>query len=187
MTLLRSLFVLMALALAPALAPLAAHAEELLPMPAKGVDGMWIEDWMRPSTGDLTKDRALAAAEGKVLAIFWERDGCEFCAQLHGYALRMPALHRYVAERFYAVRLDFYGQKKFIDLDGAERTEQDMKLRHKVVGTPAIEFHTADGVEVLRIPGYVEPPVLKAAFEFVDTGAYKTTNINAFLHTRPLQ
>ncbi len=184
MQLIRALFVLVLFALAPAVASAQAA---LLPMPEKGPDGMWIEDWMRPSTGDLTKDRALAAAEGKVLAVFWERDGCEFCAQLHGVALRMPTLHRYVAERFYAVRLDFYGRKKFIDFDGVERDEQDIKLRHKVIGTPSIEFHTADGVEVLRIPGYVEPPVLAAAFEFVDTGAYKTTNINAFLRTRPLQ
>lgn len=161
-------------------------AEPLLPMPVKGANGMWIEDWFRPSTGDLTKDLALAAAEGKVLAVFWERDGCTFCAQLHGEALRMPSLHVYVAERFYPVQLDFYGAKKVIDFDGVERTEVEIKLAHRILGTPAIEFRTPDKIEVLRIPGYVEPPVLAAAFEFVDIGAYKTTNISAFLRTRKL-
>ena len=157
-----------------------------LPAPKKGADGMFIEAWFRPTTGDLTRDAALAAEEGKPLAIFWELDGCEFCALLHNQALRIPALHAYVSDRFYPVQLDHQGDRTIRDFDGTMATERDLAGRHRARGTPTIEFITADGEVVLRIPGYVEPPVLKGAFEYVDTGAYRETNINDWLQARGL-
>lgn len=158
----------------------------LLPAPTLDADGLYVAAWYRPSSGDLARDAALAAEEGKILAIFWERKGCPFCALLHNQALRIPALHAYVADRFYAVRLNFHGERAMRDFDGETFTESEVAGRHRAYGTPTLEFRTADGKEVLRIPGYVEPPVLQSAFEYVDTGAYRQTNINAWLKSRDL-
>lgn len=166
----------------------AAPAEAaLLPAPTLDADGMFVEAWFHPTTGDLSRDAALAAAEGKTLAIFWELEGCEFCALLHNQALRIPALHAYVSDRFYAVQLDYGGSKEVRDFDGVAAAERDMARRRRARGTPTIEFISADGEVVLRIPGYLQPPVLLAAFEYVDTGAYRETNINAWLESRGLR
>ena len=163
----------------------AAPAEPaLLPAPTIGADGMFVEAWFRPTTGDLSRDAALAASEGKPLAIFWELEGCEYCALLHNQALRIPALHAYVAERFYAVQLDYQGDKMIRDFDGVEAAERDMARRHRARGTPTIEFLATDGEVILRIPGYPQPAVLQGAFEYVDTGAYRESNINDWLQAR---
>src|SRR3954462_6712073 len=98
------------------MAPVAARAE-LLPSPAIGADGLFVEDWFRPTSGDLRRDLALAAGEGKVLAVFWERAGCEFCALLHLDALRDPQLRAFPAQRFHTVRLDRYGSAPITDFD----------------------------------------------------------------------
>ncbi len=159
---------------------------ELLPAPTIGPDGLFVEAWFRPTTGDLSRDVALAAGEGKVLAIFWELDGCGFCALLHNEALRIPELHAYVSDRFYAVQLDYQGDRIIRDFDGVEAAERDIASRHRARGTPTIEFLTADAEVVLRIPGYAEPPILLGAFEYVDTGAYRESNINDWLQAQGL-
>lgn len=159
----------------------------LLPMPTLDADGHWVEPWFRPTTGDMARDAALAESEGKFLAIFWEMEGCEFCALLHTKALRVPAVHAYVTDRFYVVRLDYRGSNDIRDFDGVTAAERDIARRHRVRGTPTLEFLTTDGEVVLRIPGYVEPSVLEAALEYVDTGAYAESNINDWLAARGLR
>ena len=161
-------------------------ADGLLPAPTLGADGMWIEAWERPTTGDLSRDAALAAAEGKLLVVIWEREGCPYCLQLHTHDYRIPALHAYMADKFYVVRLDFYGGHTIRDFDGTTVSEHEIAGRHRTVGTPTLEFYNADRKEVLRIPGYVEPDILQAAFEFADTGAYRQSNINTWLRERNL-
>ncbi len=170
------------------LAPGAAPPEQAgwFPAPTLGADGLWIEPWYRETTWDLAQDAKLAAGEGKLLAVFWERQGCQFCLALHTIALRMPELHGYVADRFYVVRLDFLGERPVRDFDGYTAPQFEIASRHRAPGTPTIEFREGDGKEVLRIPGYVEPPTLLAAFEFADTRAYRETTINAWLKARGL-
>ena len=159
---------------------------ELLPSPALGRDGLFVEDWFRPTTGDLRRDLALAAGEGKVLALFWERAGCEYCAMLHLDALRDPQLRSFPAQRFYSVRLDRHGTLPVIDLDGVSRKQSELAERHGVIGTPTFSFRIADGREVLRLPGYADPPVLLAAFEYVEYGAWAHTGFVAWLQKRGL-
>lgn len=149
--------------------------------PKVGADGLFAEDFYRTSTFDMAKDLALAIGEGKPLAIFWEREYCEYCAQLHNEALVLPELHRYVADRFYVVRFDFHGKRMVTDFDGTRVTEEQMRTRHRVLGTPTLSFRIEGFKEVLRIPGYVEPDVLGAAFEFVDAGVYVKMGIGAYL------
>ena len=155
-------------------------------MPVLGVDGLWVEDWFRESMGDLRADLAAAAAEGRILAIFWERPGCEYCERLHVEAMREPALRDIVAGRLYAVRFHRYGRKPIVGFDGVVRTEEQLAIHHAVIGTPTVEFRIADGSEVARIPGYAAPPVLLAAFEYVLLGAYVHTSMLDWLVARGL-
>ena len=130
----------------------AAAAQQLFPEPELAPDGLWAEAWLRPPSGDLRADLAAAADEGRILALFWEDPGCEYCARLHQVALRIPALRNYVANRFYSVRVERFGAKPLVDFDGTESTESEVAIRHSVEGTPAIEFRLANGIEVYRGP-----------------------------------
>jgi thioredoxin-related protein len=172
---------------APAsIAEIDAETPGLLPMPELDADGMWTADFYRPSTGDLVRDSAAATAEGKLLVVMWERRGCEFCMLLHTKTLRIPAMHDYLADKFYVVRYNFYGEKPLRDIDGQMLTEEQVAQRHRAQGTPTMEFRTAEGKEVLRIPGLIEVPVMEAVFDYVLTGTYKQMNVNEYLRSKNL-
>ncbi len=167
------------------LSPLAARAD-MLPAPALGRDGLFVEDWLRPTTGDLRQDLAHATAEGKVLALFLERAGCEWCQLMHLEALRDSELRTFPAERFYSVRLDRTGSSLVTDFEGNLRRVSALTDRMGVIGTPTLSFRIADGREVLRLPGYAEPPVLGAAFEYVAYSAWAYASFPAWLEKRGL-
>lgn len=168
------------------LCDIARGVEPMLLPPPLGRDGLFVEDWLRASSGDLRRDLDLAAGEGKVLVLIWERAGCEYCAMLHLEALRDPALRDYAARRFYSVRLDRLAEQPVIDFDGVRRPQHAVAVRHGVLGTPTMEFLLADGREVLRLPGYADPRILLAAFEYVQFGGYLHTGIVGWLQKRGL-
>jgi thioredoxin-related protein len=157
---------------------------DLLPQPELGADGLWVQDWYQPTTGDLREDLAAAAREGKILALFWEAAGCQYCAQMHMTALRMPEVRDYITDRFYAVRLDRFGSLPIIDFDGHTQSERSIAALHRVQGTPAVEFRLADGTEVFRLPGFAEPVIFQAIFEYVHTGGYLSDPVLDWLRSR---
>lgn len=163
-----------------------AAATELLPQPELGADGLWIQDWYRPTTGDLRQDLAAASREGKILALFWEAAGCQYCTQMHLTALRMPEVRDYITGRFYAVRLDRFGALPIVDFDGQSRAERSIAVLHRVRGTPAVEFRLADGTEVFRLPGFAQPAIFRAVFEYVHTGGYLSAPVLDWLRVRSL-
>ena len=175
-------FLFVALLLAAGAAP----AQELYPFPELAPDGMWAASWMHPSSGDLRTDLAAAADQGLILALFWEDAGCEYCTRLHQVAFRIPALRNYVANRFYSVRVERYGEEPLVDFDGTPLTESEVATLHSIEGTPAIEFRIANGVEVYRIPGYADPRILLSLFEFVQEGGYLRTSDVQWLRERNL-
>ncbi|MBT5860844.1 MAG: thioredoxin fold domain-containing protein [Alphaproteobacteria bacterium] len=168
------------------IAALPVEASELLPQPTVGADGFWVADWFHPTTGDLRRDLAAASAEGKILAVFWEAEGCQYCTKMHLTSLRDPDVRAYINHRFYVVRLDRYGSELIIDFDGETRTQAATSAHHHVVGTPAIEFRLADGEEVFRLPGFAQPAIFRAVFEYVHTGGYLSANIMDWLRAKRL-
>ena len=76
--------------------------------------------------------------------------------------------------------------RSVIDFDGRVGREAEVAERMGVIGTPTLSFRIADGREVLRLPGYAEPPVLLAAFEYVQFGAWASGGFPAWLQKRGL-
>ncbi|MBM3506393.1 MAG: hypothetical protein FJX64_01450 [Alphaproteobacteria bacterium] len=162
---------------------LPSRAADLLPMPALDAKGFYLAEWQRPTTGDVSQDLARATAEGKVLAMFWEMSPCPYCTQMHA-ALRDPALRALAGDGMYSVRYDKLGARDVVDFNGVPRTEREIGLAHKVIGSPTIVFRTADKRDVGRVPGYVNPKFLQAALEFATEGAYKDRTIAAWLRAK---
>lgn len=153
-----------------------------VPRDAKGFHA---PDWFRPQTFDLRRDLAAARAEQKPLVIFWEMVPCIFCDVLHDKALQDPAMRAYVADRFYCVRYDRQGKQTLYDFNGAERTERDTSFAHRVLGTPTLEFRTADLREPIRVQGFLGYNLLQSSFEYVDERGYEKLGFAAWLRQRP--
>lgn len=161
-----------------------AAAEELLPAPEVGEDGLWTEDWIVHTSGDLRRDLEIASRQGKILALFWEEKNCQYCAALHLGPLRRPDLRSFFDHSFYAVRFKVSGGIKLVGLDGNIYTERELALQHNVLGTPTIEFRLSDGREVFRLPGSAGPEILLAAFEYVTLGGYLSMSFARWMEER---
>lgn len=147
---------------------------KLLKQPKLSPEGFWIEDFYQASNGSLAEDLAAARAAGKILLVLWERPYCEYCQVLHTEYLRDPQLHAYVKDTFYTVPYDYYADKPiYRDFDGQVLSGVALARKHRVVGTPQLEFRVDGAKEVLRIPGLVEPTILLAAFQFADKEIWK--------------
>ncbi|MCB2101371.1 MAG: thioredoxin fold domain-containing protein [Rhodobacterales bacterium] len=152
--------------------------------PTGGANGLYAQPWLQPSTGDLSKDLAAAGAQGKVLMVIWEQAGCIYCRRLHEVNFKVADTVRLITDVFYPVQLDWRGTGLLTDFDGERAPLWTIGQRHKVGGTPIIEFHRPGEGEVFRLPGYAEPPLFHGALQYVRDGAYKDMPIKDWFRAR---
>jgi len=151
-----------------------AQAESRLQLASADTKSIRWEPWIKKSTGDLSKDLALAAADGKALAVIWEQVFCHYCDRMHEVNLKIPDIANYIAKNFYVVTFDMHGDTDVVSFDGKKMSETKLAKISQVRGTPTIVFFTPDKKEVARMPGYGQPAVFKKVFEFVIEKGYQT-------------
>jgi len=170
-------------ALAPALA-------DDIPEAKLGKNGLHIQPWFSDSTGDLSKDLELAQAEGKTLAVLWEQEGCSYCLKMHKVNFRDHKTVDYIKKNFRVVQMEMNGDGKFIDFNGKKLAENELSDKHRITGTPMIEFYktTAAGAkEVFRMPGFADLPLFTMVFEYVNEGGYEVASLGTWLKARTAQ
>lgn len=148
------------------------RAEAQMPAAADGFKVHFPEPWINKTTGDLSKDLARATAEGRILAVFWEQEGCHYCQQMHEVTFQIPEIVDYIKKNFYTVQLDMRGAGRIAGFDGKPMSETKLGQNFQVRGTPTTIFYTVEGGEVARMPGYAQPIVFKKVFEFVAEKGY---------------
>jgi thioredoxin-related protein len=151
-----------------------ARAEARLQLASTDVQSIRWEPWIKKSTGDLSKDLALAVGEGKVLTVMWEQEFCSYCDRMHEVNLKIPDIAEYIEKNFYVVTFDMHGDTDVVSLEGEKMSESKLAKISQVRGTPTIAFFTPDKKEVARMPGYGQPAVFKKVFEFVIEKGYQT-------------
>jgi thioredoxin-related protein len=149
-----------------------------------GAHDLMNQPWFQETTGDLRRDLARAQADGRILVLLWEQEGCPYCLQMHQEAFRDPGLVDYLTGRFHVIQLNLWGERALTDLDGARRTEAEMARSHRVGGTPSLEFRVAGGQEVFRMPGYAPPPIFLGVLEYVATGGYEHHTIQTWFKAK---
>jgi thioredoxin-related protein len=128
MTLLRSLSVVLLLAVTPALAV------------EVGDDGLHKPTWLRETFKDLREDLAEANAEGKRLLITVEQRGCIYCTEMHESVFPDPEIDALIREHYFVVQMNLFGDVEVTDFDGTVLTEKDMAMRWGVMFTPTLIF-----------------------------------------------
>ena len=129
---LRRLFIAAALILP--LAGLPAGAVEV------GEDGLHKQPWMRLTFKDLREDLADANAEGKRLALMIEQRGCIYCKQMHEEIYPQPMISELIAENFFVVQINMFGDEEVIDFDGTAMPEKRIVRRWGALFTPTVIF-----------------------------------------------
>jgi len=152
--------------------------------------GLHIQPWFSSSTGDLAKDLELAQADGKTLAVLWEQEGCSYCLKMHKVNFRDHKTVDYVKKNFRVVQMNLRGENKVTDFNGKKLAEDALAAKHRITGTPMIEFYktTAAGAkEVFRMPGFADLPLFTMVFEYVNEGGYAVASLGTWLKARTAQ
>jgi thioredoxin-related protein len=147
-------------------------------VPAFGQTGNFANElqvpaWFRISFLDLRDDAKDAAKAGKNVMLFFDQEGCTWCKRLLEVDLAQPELADYTRSHFEAIELNVRGSREVTWFDGKARTEKDLAAFLKVRYTPTLLFLDAKGNVVLRANGYYPPPRLRAALDYVASGAYR--------------
>jgi len=156
----------------------------LLPAPSLDSHGLYVEPWFEHGPLDLRTAARRAADDGKVLALLWEQRGCGYCRELHTVNLRMPRIAEYLARHFAVYQLDTHADDPVRDRSGAAVSQRRLAGRNRIPGTPTIQFFDADGQEVYRLPGYANPVVFAAAFEYVAEKGYESGSFRDWVRER---
>lgn len=105
-----------------------------------GDDGLHKTPWMRETFKDLREDLEEANAEGKRLVLFFEQRGCIYCTKMHEEVFPKPEISSYIADNFFVVQLNLYGDVEVTDFDGETLSEKDMARKWGILFTPTMMF-----------------------------------------------
>lgn len=108
-----------------------------------GEDGLHKSPFLRETFKDLAEDMRTAASEGKRLAIMIEQRGCVYCGKLHEEILAAPEVASVIAESYYIIQLNMFGDLEVTDVDGVVMSEKDIVRRWGILYTPTILFMPA--------------------------------------------
>ena len=170
-----------------------AFAEELLPEPAVGDNGLHTQDWFVDSFLDIGEDLAEAKAAGKGLVIIFEQAGCPYCREMHQVNLRRPDFVAQIKETFHVVQLDLRGAREATDTDGEKLPEGQLARKWGVAFTPTLLFFAKDADPAGKpanmaasavMPGYFKPFHFASMFDYVASGGYKHAHFQDFIVER---
>lgn len=120
----------------------------LIPLPAMaaelGDDGLHDAPWIEETFMDLREDLEDAASQGRRLAVIIEQRGCIYCDKMHEEVFVVPEIEQMLAEDFYVVQINMFGDIEVTDFDGEAMSEKDMVRRWNMLFTPTILFFPPD-------------------------------------------
>ncbi|GLO70815.1 thioredoxin [Phaeobacter inhibens] len=161
-----------------------------------GDDGLHKTPWMRDTFKDLREDLEEANAEGKRLVLFFEQRGCIYCTKMHEEVFPKPEISSYIADNFFVVQLNLYGDVEVTDFDGETLSEKDMARKWGILFTPTMMFLPQEVSEVPApqaavsiMPGAFGLGTTLDMFTWVKEERYKLDNGEDFqrYHARRIQ
>lgn len=162
-----------------------------------GDDGLHKTEWMRDTFKDLREDLDEANAEGKRLVLFFEQRGCIYCTKMHNEVFPRPEVSQYIADNYFVVQMNLYGDTEVTDFDGEVLSEKNMARRWNVLFTPTILFLpeevgegvTAQQAAVAVMPGAFGAGTTLDMFTWVAEKRYLLDNGEDFqrYHARRIQ
>ncbi|UWR93628.1 thioredoxin family protein [Phaeobacter inhibens] len=161
-----------------------------------GDDGLHKTPWMRETFKDLREDLEEANAEEKRLVLFFEQRGCIYCTKMHEEVFPKPEISSYIADNFFVVQLNLYGDVEVTDFDGETLSEKDMARKWGILFTPTMMFLPQEVSEVPApqaavsiMPGAFGVGTTLDMFTWVKEERYKLDNGEDFqrYHARRIQ
>lgn len=130
-----------------------------------------LPNWFKPSFLNLQEDLREAHAKGKDLMLYVSAPGCSYCEQFLKVTLAEADIRAYSQHYFDVVALNALGDIEITTPGGQPMRESEFVHAIGAQYTPTVVFYRyqADGQarRVLRLRGYYEPYVFRAALDYV--------------------
>ena len=123
--------------------------------------------WFKDSFLNLKEDIEEARQHGKRVILMFTQNGCPYCSALVERNLSQREIETTMKEKFDVVAINLWGDKEVVGLDGKTYTEKSYSAAQKIQFTPSLLFYDETGKIVLRLNGYVPPPRMQAALDWV--------------------
>jgi len=177
----KRLHVAATLLLALAAAPLGAQTQ-----PGRLTGGIvyTLPDWFKTSFLDLREDVEEARRANKQVMLFLHLDECPYCARMLKESFVSGDNRVFMEKHFDVIGINVRGASEVTWVDGARLTERALARQLKAFGTPTLVFLGSRGDMLLALVGYRDPQALRAALEYVQTGAYRSQPFTAYLAAR---
>ncbi len=143
-----------------------------------------LPDWFKQSFLNLKEDADEARKAGKHLLVFMDLNDCPYCARTLDENFHHGENKPYIQKHFDVIAVNVRGAGEVTWIDGTTLTEQELAVKLKVVGTPALIFIDPDGKKVLQLNGYRTPPTLRHALEYVANKEYRRQSLADYVEKK---
>lgn len=145
--------------------------------------------FFQPSFGDLPEELKTARELHKQgILLFFEADGCRYCAAMLKGVLGQKNVQDWYRERFVSIAIDIRGDVEIKDFDGITLPEKVFAEHRRVFLTPTLSFIDLDGVEVYRHMGMVKTPeALLVMGEYIAGKHYFDTEYEVYARAQGLK
>ena len=142
-------------------------------------------EWFKRSFLDLGMDLEEAVAGGKEgLLLFFETDGCAYCAAFLENVFGDPEIRADVRRHFDVIGLGLFQDDELVDFDGRAMPVKGFARREGAVASPTLIFYGPGGERLLRIVGYQRAGRFRAMLDYVVEGRYRTESFRSYAATR---
>ncbi len=143
-----------------------------------------LPDWFKTSFLNFQDDVDEARQAGRHILVFMDLNDCPYCARTLDENFRQGDNMEFIRQHFDVIAVNVRGAGEVTWIDGSTLTEQELALRLKIIGTPALVFIDPDGKKVLQLNGYRTPPTLRHALEYVQAQAYRRQSLSDYIEKR---
>ncbi|NDP47334.1 MAG: thioredoxin fold domain-containing protein [Sulfuriferula multivorans] len=140
--------------------------------------------WFKNSFLNLKEDIADAHKSGKRVMLMFTQDNCPYCSALVERNLSQRQIETTLKEKFDVIAINIWGDREVVGLDGKTYTEKSYSAAQKIQFTPSLFFFDEKGNTILRLNGYVPPPRMQAALDWVSGHQEHTSSFRDFVAAR---
>ena len=137
-------------------------------------------DWFKQSFLDLGEDIDEAAADGRLVLLYFYQDGCPYCRLFIQNDLGQSDIADYVRRHFDVIAINLFGALEVTDLDGEALPEAAFARKAGVMFTPTVLAYGPGREVVFRMNGYYPPQRFRLAARFLAERRYRDGTFAAY-------
>lgn len=146
---------------------------------------MGSQAFFKDSFLNLQEDIADARKSGRLFMIFFDQEGCPYCAKMHELHFKDKDVVRRITKGFDAIQLDIWGGREVIGFDGEAMTEKTFARKLRIQFSPTIVFFDGAGKEIYRINGLHQLDQFKSELDYLSSRAYQKMGFKDYASQKP--